>query len=86
MLDYDKSNELMLAREAEYMKSIQGIPGLNADVVAVMADLYRSGWRDCWMEEAKARLCVVLDTAPAYKDVSEDKPTAHIEGSADDVR
>ena len=54
MLDYDKSNELMLAREAKYMESIQGIPGLNAGVVAVMSDLYRSGWRDCWMEEAKA--------------------------------
>ena len=86
MLDYDKSNELMLAQEAKYMESIQEIPGLSADVVAVMSDLYRSGWRDCWMEEAKARLCVVLDTAPAYKEVSEDKPTAHIEGSTDDVR
>lgn len=75
MLDYDKSQELMLAQEAEYIKSILEIPGLNADVVAVMSNLYRSGWRDCWMEEAKARLCVVLDTAPAYK-----------EGSADDVR
>ena len=75
MLDYDKSQELMLAQEADYMKSILEIPGLNADVLAVMSNLYRSGWRDCWMEEAKARLCVVLDTAPAYK-----------EGSADDVR
>jgi hypothetical protein len=75
MLDYDKSQELMLAQEAEYMKSIQEIPGLSADVVAAMSSLYRSGWRDCWMEEAKARLCVVLDTPPAYK-----------EGSADDVR
>ena len=71
MLDYDKSNELMLAREAKYMESIQGIPGLNDGVVAVMADLYRSGWRDCWMEEAKARLYLVLDTAPAYKEGSE---------------
>ena len=86
MLDYDKSNELMLAREAKYMESIQGIPGLNADVVAVMADLYRSGWRDCWMEEAKARLCVVLDLPPEYIDVSENELIAHIEGSADDVR
>ena len=75
MLDYDKSQELMLAQEADYMKSVLEIPGLNADVVAVMSNLYRSGWRDCWMEEAKARLCVVLDTAPAHK-----------EGSADDVR
>jgi len=54
MLDYTKSNELMLAKEAEYMKSIQEIPSLNAGVLAVMSDLYRSGWRDCWMEEAKA--------------------------------
>jgi hypothetical protein len=43
-----------LAQEAAYMKSILEIPGLNADVVAVMSNLYRSGWRDCWMEEAKA--------------------------------
>jgi hypothetical protein len=75
MLDYTKSNELMLAQEADYMKSILEIPGLNADVVAVMSNLYRSGWRDCWMEEAKARLYLVLDTAPAHK-----------EGSTDDVR
>jgi hypothetical protein len=54
MLDYDKSQELMLAKEADYMKSIQEIPGLNPDVVAVMSNLYRTGWRDCWMEEAKA--------------------------------
>lgn len=86
MLDYDKSNELMLAREAKYMESIQGIPGLSDGVVAVMSDLYRSGWRDCWMEEAKARLHISLEIPPAYKDVSEDKPTAHIEGSTDDVR
>ena len=75
MLDYNKSQELMLAKEAEYMKSLQEMPDVNAAVLAAMATLYRAGWRDCWMEEAKARLCVVLDTAPAYK-----------EGSADDVR
>ena len=75
MLNYDKSQELMLAKEAEYMKSLQEMPDVNAAVLAAMATLYRAGWRDCWMEEAKARLCVVLDTAPAYK-----------EGSADDVR
>ena len=84
MLTYDKSQELMLAQEADYMKSILEIPGLNADVVAVMSNLYRSGWRDCWMEEAKARLCVVIDTA--YKEVSEDELIAHIEESTDDVR
>jgi hypothetical protein len=64
MLNYDKSNELMLAQEAKYMESIQGIPGLNADVIAAMCSLYRAGWRDCWMEEAKARLCVVLEVPP----------------------
>ncbi len=61
MLDYDKSQELMLAKEADYMKSIIEIPGLNADVVAVMSNLYRSGWRDCWMEEAKARFKETTD-------------------------
>ena len=54
MLDYDKSQELMLANEAELMKSIQEIPDLNASAIAAMAALYRAGWRDCWMEEAKA--------------------------------
>ena len=54
MLDYDKSQKLMLAKEAEHLESIQAIPGLNPDVVAVMCSLYRAGWRDCWMEEAKA--------------------------------
>lgn len=54
MLDYDKSQELMLAQEAKHLESIQKIPNLNAEVVAVISALYRSGWRDCWMEEAKA--------------------------------
>ena len=54
MLDDDKSQELMLANEAELMKSIQEIPDLNASAIAAMAALYRAGWRDCWMEEAKA--------------------------------
>jgi hypothetical protein len=75
MLDYDKSQELMLAEEAKHLESIQEIPGLNPDVVAAMCSLYRAGWRDCWMEEAKARLCVVLNVSPTFK-----------EGSADDVR
>jgi hypothetical protein len=56
MLDYNKSQELMLAKEAEYMKSLQEMPDVNAAVLAAMATLYRAGWRDCWMEEAKARL------------------------------
>ena len=75
MLDYTKSNELMLAKEAEYMKSIQEIPSLNAGVLALMSDLYRSGWRDCWMEEAKARLTILVDVSPTNK-----------EGIVDDVR
>ena len=70
MLDYDKSQELMLAEEAKHLETIQEIPGLSADVVAAMCSLYRAGWRDCWMEEAKARLCVVLDVPPAYKEGS----------------
>lgn len=56
MLDYDKSQELMLAQEAEYMKSLQEMPDVNAAVLAAMAALYRAGWRDCWMEEAKNQL------------------------------
>jgi len=51
MLDYDKSQELMLAEEAKHLESIQEIPGLNPDVVAVMVSLYRTGWRDCWIVE-----------------------------------
>jgi hypothetical protein len=70
MLDYDKSQELMLAKEAEYMEKLQEMPDVNAAVLAAMATLYRAGWRDCWMEEAKARLCIVLDTPPAYKEGS----------------
>jgi hypothetical protein len=64
MLDYDKSQELMLAEEAKHMEKLQGIPDINVSVLAAMAALYRAGWRDCWMEEAKARLCVVLDVPP----------------------
>jgi hypothetical protein len=56
MLDYDKSQELMLAEEAKHLETIQEIPGLSADVVAAMCSLYRAGWRDCWMEEAKAQI------------------------------
>lgn len=56
MLDYDKSQELMLAKEAAYMKELLEIPGVNAAALAAMAALYRAGWRECWMEEAKARL------------------------------
>jgi hypothetical protein len=56
MLDYDKSQELMLAEEAKHLEIIQAIPGVNADVVAAMCSLYRRGWRDCWMEEAKAQI------------------------------
>lgn len=75
MLDYDKSQELMLAEEAKHLESIQAIPGLNPDVVAAMCSLYRAGWRDCWMEEAKARLVILVDVSPTNK-----------EGSTDDVQ
>ena len=61
MLDYDKSQELMLAEEAKHLETIQAIPGVNADVVAAMCSLYRRGWRDCWMEEAKARFKETTD-------------------------
>jgi hypothetical protein len=27
----------------------------------VMSNLYRTGWRDCWMEEAKARFKETTD-------------------------
>ena len=67
MLDYDKSQEMMLIEEAKHLESIQAIPGLNADVVAAMCSLYRAGWRDCWMEEAKAHLYVGIDISTAHK-------------------
>ena len=56
MLNYDKSQELMLAKEAAYMKELLEIPDLNAAALAAMAALYRAGWRECWMEEAKAQV------------------------------
>ena len=75
MLTYTKSEELMLAKEAAYIEKLQAIPDLNTSALAAMAALYRAGWRECWMEVAKAHF-----------DVSEDEPTAHIEESTDDVR
>ena len=75
MLTYTKSEELMLAKEAAYIEKLQAIPGVNAEALAAMAALYRAGWRECWMEVAKAHF-----------DVSEDEPTAHEDVSADDVR
>ena len=54
MLDYHKSTELMLAKEAEYMKELLEIPDVDGETLAAMSALYRSGWRECWMEEAKA--------------------------------
>lgn len=61
MLDYDKSQELMLANEAKHMEIFLGIPDINASALAAMSALYRAGWRDCWMEEAKA-LTLAMDT------------------------
>lgn len=54
MLTYTKSEELMLAKEAAYIEKLQAIPDLNVSALAAMCSLYRAGWRDCWMEEAKA--------------------------------
>ena len=54
MLDYNKNQELMLAREAKHMETFNEIPGLNPEILAVMSSLYRTGWRDCWLEETKA--------------------------------
>ena len=56
MLDYNKSTELMLAKEAAYMKEFLEIPGVDGEMLAAMATLYRAGWRECWMEEAKAQI------------------------------
>lgn len=46
----DDSERWMAESEAEYMADLMRKVGgsLNADVLAVMAGLYRSGWRDCW--------------------------------------
>ena len=56
MIDFNKSEELMVAKEAQYIADLQEIPGINADVLAAMTSLYRTGWRDCWMAEAVAQL------------------------------
>ena len=61
MLDYNKSSELMLAKEAAYMKELLEIPGVDAETLAAMCSLYRAGWRECWMEEVKA-LTLGMDT------------------------
>ena len=62
MIDSKKSEELMLAKEAQYIKDLQEIPGINAEVLAAMSSLYRAGWRDCWMEEATAHLDANIKT------------------------
>lgn len=48
-MDYAESERLMLAREAAYLADLRDRLGdeLNPDVLAVMAGLYRAGWRDC---------------------------------------
>ena len=53
MLGYDKSKELMLAREAKYMEKLQEIEGVNTDVLSAMSSLYRAGWEDCWIAVAE---------------------------------
>ena len=56
MIDSKKSEELMLAKEAQYIKDLQEIPGINAEVLAAMSSLYRAGWRDCWIADAMNQL------------------------------
>ena len=67
MLDWQKSEKLMLAEEAKHMESIQEIPGLNADVVAAMCSLYRAGWRDCWLAEMVSEVTEDLMCSIAMK-------------------
>ena len=52
MIDRANSEELMLAREAQYIEEIKEVQGTSPEVLAVMAALYRAGWRDCWETEA----------------------------------
>ena len=75
MIDRAKSEELMLAKEAGYISEIEQIKGTSPEVLAVMSSLYRAGWRDCWMEEAKAQPQWTLEDSLGIK-----------KGSADNVR
>jgi len=68
MLDWTESEKRMLAEEAKHMESILDIPGLNADIVAVMSSLYRTGWRDCWIVEMFAHADVNTNGASAHKE------------------
>lgn len=51
----EESERRMIAREAWYIDELRQRMSdtLNAEVVAVMASLYRAGWRDCYMEMTK---------------------------------
>jgi hypothetical protein len=46
----------MLEEEAKHMESLQEIPGLNPEILAVISALYRSGWRDCWLTEIVSQI------------------------------
>ena len=72
MLTYTKSEELMLAKEAGYMEKLQEIPDLNVSALAAMAALYRAGWRECWMEEAKAQPVWTLEDSLGVKEEGTD--------------
>ena len=52
MIDRATSEKLMLAMEAGYIEEIKEVQGTSPEVLAVMAALYRAGWRDCWETEA----------------------------------
>lgn len=61
MTSTQKSEALMLAKEAGYIESLKEIPGISAEVLAAMSSLYRAGWRDCWVVEAEAQLDKIME-------------------------
>jgi hypothetical protein len=67
MLDFNKSQKQMLAKEAEYMEKLQEMPDVNAAVLAAMSTLYRSGWRDCWVEQARAELAKTVEVITKWE-------------------
>lgn len=47
------SHARMLEREAKYIADLRAVVPESegrADVIDVMRELYRAGWRDCWEE------------------------------------
>jgi hypothetical protein len=49
------------------MKELLEIPGVDVETLAAMSALYRSGWRECWMEEAKAQTQWTLEDSLGAK-------------------